>query len=72
MTTRSTDEVIEDANRTIAIHDGVLALKAENARLRAALTEISKGEGAFSRDRLTHATNTIDSMKQIALGALAK
>jgi hypothetical protein len=41
-------------------------------RLRATLTEISKGEGTFSRDHLTHATNCIASMKQIALDALAK
>ena len=40
--------------------------------LRAALTEIGKGEGAFSRDQLTFATNTIESMKQIALDALTK
>jgi hypothetical protein len=46
-------------------------LDAEIARLRAALTEISKGEGAFSRDPLTHAVNTIDSMKQIARDALS-
>ena len=44
----------------------------EIERLRAALTEVSKGEGAFSRDPLTHASNTVDSMKQIALDALAK
>lgn len=39
--------------------------------LEAALKEITKGEGAFSRDPLTHATSTIESMKQIALDALA-
>ena len=44
----------------------------EIKRLRAALSEISKGEGAFSRDPLTHATNTIESMKQIALDELEK
>jgi hypothetical protein len=43
----------------------------EIARMRTALTEISKGEGAFSRDQLTHATNCIESMKQLALDALA-
>jgi hypothetical protein len=58
-----------DDNRlllAIACRDGA----AEIDRLRAALTEISKGEGAFSRDQLTFATNCIDSMKQIALDAL--
>lgn len=35
-----------------------------------ALKEITKGEGAFSQDRLTHATNTIENMKDIAQAAL--
>ena len=39
-------------------------------RLRAALTEISKGEGAFSRLPIEHAQNCIENMKQIALDAL--
>lgn len=70
--TDRTEQIIEDANTAIRIHDGVMALKAENERLRAALTEISEGRGPFSRDQLTFATNTIESMKQIALDALAK
>jgi hypothetical protein len=40
-------------------------------KMAAALAEIAKGEGAFSRDPLTHATNCIESMKQIARDALA-
>lgn len=36
-----------------------------------ALREIAKGEGAFSLDPLVHASNTIDSMKEIAQTALA-
>ncbi len=35
-----------------------------------ALKEIEKGEGAFSRDQLTHAMNTIDNMKRIAAAAI--
>jgi hypothetical protein len=31
------DQLVEDARRAIKIHDGVLALKAENERLRDAL-----------------------------------
>jgi hypothetical protein len=41
-------------------------------RMRAALEEISRGEGPFSRDPLTHATNCIENMKQIARDALDK
>ena len=37
-----------------------------------ALHEIAKGEGAFSRDQLTHATNTIEIMVEIARAAIAK
>lgn len=40
--------------------------------LVAALREIAKGEGAFSRDPLTHAANCLDSMKEIARAALAR
>lgn len=40
--------------------------------LKEALEEIAKGEGPFSRDPLTHASNTIDSMVAIAVTALAK
>ena len=38
--------------------------------LVAALQEIAKGEGPFSRDPLTHAENTIEAMKEIARLAL--
>lgn len=37
---------------------------------RAALTEIAKGEGSFSRDQLEHAGNAIESMKALARAAL--
>ena len=42
----------------------------EIQRLRAALAEIAKGEGAFSLDRFTHACNCIENMKSIAKSAL--
>ena len=45
-------------------------LLAENKRLRAALEEIAKGEGAFSRDRLEHATNVIENAIDLAKQAL--
>ena len=40
--------------------------------LLAALEEIAKGEGAFSRDPLTHAENTIEAMQSIARAAITK
>ena len=46
------------------------ALKAENERLRHWLLEISKGEGRYNHDPLTHADNCIDDMKALALAAL--
>jgi len=44
----------------------------ELQRLREALKEISKGEGAYSLDRLTHAENTIRAMKDLARAALGE
>lgn len=37
-----------------------------------ALKEIAKGRGAFDRDPLQHASNTIDNMKEIANEAISK
>jgi len=48
----------------------VAKLRVENEQLKLALKEIAKGEGAFSLDPLTHASNTIDNMKEIAEKAL--
>ena len=48
------------------------ALRAEVAELREALAEIAKGEGRFSLDPLTHASNTIEDMIAAARAALAK
>ena len=45
-------------------------LSTEVERLKAALVEIAKGDGAFNRDRLTHADNCIENMKSIALAAM--
>ena len=47
------------------------AAKAEIERLREALSEISKGQGAFSRDPLTFAKNCIEDMTKIAHDALS-
>ena len=38
--------------------------------LNAALTEITKRQGRYSRDPFEHAMNTIDAMSDIAQGAL--
>ena len=40
------------------------------AYLEAALRKITKREGRFSRDRLEHASNTIEAMAFVADGAL--
>lgn len=53
-----------------------LAVKAErltreNERLRAAMEQIAKGEGPYSRDPLTHAANVIEDMMAVARAALA-
>lgn len=47
-----------------AAHEGQIT------RYREALTEIAEGKGPFSRDPLTHASNTIDAMKELARQAL--
>jgi hypothetical protein len=44
MITSRVDQLIDDARRAIFIHDGVLALKAENERLREALQFIISQE----------------------------
>jgi len=43
-----------------------------HAGLLEALKEIAKGEGAFNRDPLTHAMNTINNLKLIANEAIQK
>jgi len=45
-------------------------LQAKVKQMEEALTEISKGDGTFNRDRLIHADNCIENMKSIALTAL--
>ena len=58
---------------------GLRAWRVEEARraacypdLLAALKEIAKGEGAYNRDPLIHCGKVVDSMKAIALAAIAK
>lgn len=46
-------------------------LKAQNAQLLEALREISEGEGAYSRDPITHLGNCLDNMKRIAINSIA-
>ena len=45
---------------------------AERYAIQEALKRISKAEGRFSRDPLTHATNTIEDMVEIADAMIAK
>jgi hypothetical protein len=37
-----------------------------------ALRQVAEGKGRFSRDPLTHADNTIEDMKALAIAAIAK
>lgn len=54
-----------------AFATGFEAAQATAEKYRAALEEIQKCEGAFSRDPLTHATNVIESAERIAREALS-
>jgi hypothetical protein len=53
--------------RELAMQERAVRREAE-----AVLREIAEGRGRFSLDPLTHATNTIEDMKAIALRALAR
>ncbi len=53
-------EIAETMVTAVNSHDGLLEV----------LETIAKGEGAFSRDPLTHAGNCIDEMKSIAQAAI--
>ena len=64
----SQEETMERARLLASAPD----LKAQRDDLLAALREISKGEGRFSRDPLEHAGTTVDHMKAIARAAIAK
>ena len=61
---------LNKANRTAIRQCECEKIAAENKRLKAALTEITRGEGSFSSDPLTHASNTIDNLIEIAQKAL--
>lgn len=45
-------------------------LEIQNQKLLNALREIARGEGAYSRDELTHARNTIENTLKIANKAI--
>ena len=51
--------------------DVINHLVAQNKELLKALENIKEGRGAYSRDPLTHASNTIDYMKARASTAVA-
>ena len=55
---------------TKEIDEHVEAIEAENKRMHAALTQIAKGEGPFSRDQHAFACNVIENLKRIATEAL--
>ena len=59
------EEITRNRNKKI------IDLEAQNAQLLAALENVAKCEGAYSRDELTHARNTIENMAKIAEDAIA-
>ena len=63
---KALEAFIDDANRINK------KLYSDNLDFVAALEEIAKGEGAYSRDQLTHANNTIENMLSIAEKAIKK
>lgn len=74
----TTDTIVDGGNAAVAVIADCIDAEA-NARLfvaaptmLAALEEIAKGAGPYSRDPLTHAENCIDSMKALAAAAIAK
>lgn len=66
----SDDGSIQDSPLALKIPELVTQRLAAHSALLEALKQIAKGEGAFSRDQLTHANNTIQDMKAIAESAL--
>lgn len=50
----------------------LFGLYKRNRLLKAFLAQIAKGEGAYSRDQLTFASNTIESMKALAVQAIGE
>ena len=64
-------ELVQDKGATELLAT-MLELWNQKKILVEALEEITKGEGPFSHDRLTHASNTIENMKRIASEAIAK
>ena len=52
------------------VYELCVAYDSKISYLADALEEIAKGEGAFSRDRLEHATNVIENAIDIAIEAL--
>jgi hypothetical protein len=64
------DPIADVVNEMDAIH--IVRCVNERDELLEALETISRGEGRFSRDPLTHADNCVEDMKAIATKALAK
>ena len=63
------DNYIKRTHRALSERD---RLKAINDDLMAALKQIAEGKGAYNRDPLEHASNTIDEAVATARAAIAK
>lgn len=66
------DSFSSNRSTPIETHLDNAALIAAAPDLLAALKKIALGEGRYSRDQLTHASNTIEDMKALARAAIAK
>ena len=65
-----TTPVVQLVGAALALQEGFCTERAEVERLEGVLREIAKGEGPFSMDHMTHASNTIDAMRKLATDAL--
>jgi hypothetical protein len=63
-------QILIRKNKTLQATNATLIKQRDD--LKEALETIKKGEGAFSRDKLTHAENVIKSIQEIAKAALAQ
>lgn len=65
-------ETNQDLSPVALLKAKIAALEADKMELLHALSKIRTGAGPFSLDRIEHAHNCIDAMKDLARAACAK